>query len=166
MINPALSARLRDSTPFAWWTEVAWLFFVASIVGHFSRLSEDPVMIAWWVAAGTGVLAGIFGICKRGYWLGLAMLASAILVISSALYWQGVIEAVLSQEQQKTIGIVLSRIWKIIQLGLPNGINSGTSHWVIATYYRELFMPTVQVLTLVFVGALSALDKKRGDSKR
>ncbi len=164
MMHSRFFTRLRESTPFAWWTTFVWLLFVTSIAGHFSRLGEDPVMIAWWLAGVIGITAGILGIYKRGTWLALAMLAGAILVVFSALYWQELIEALLSQEQQRSIETVLSRVWQIIHLGLRTGIRSGTSHWVIATYYREIFMPLLQLLTLILLGVLYAIDGRGGKS--
>ena len=163
MKHTILSVRLRESTPFAWWTTFVWLLFLASITGQFSRLGEDPLTIAWWLAGGIGVVAGVLGIPKRGAWVALAMLASAMLVISSALYWERLIETMLSQEEQKTIETVLSRVWRMVDLGLRSGTRGGTSTWVIATYYREIFMPILQLLTLLIVGVLSAISGRRGN---
>lgn len=149
-----------ESRLFALWTALVWILFFASVFfGHLSRFGWDYLKVSWWLAGGVGVAAGILGILKRRHWLTLAVLASAILVVSSTLYWADLVERLLSQEKEKTIEIVLSRIWEMNDLGLRAGLRGGTLHWVLASLYREILMPVLQLVTLAFLG-VSVIARK------
>jgi hypothetical protein len=121
----------------------------------------DYLVVSRWVAAAVGIAAGVTGVRGRGNWLALALLAAAVLVVSSGVQWSLLIERLLPQDERNAVTTVLQRIWLMASGGLQAGIRDGMAHWVIATVYREMVMPILQLLTLMVAACLWVAMRRR-----
>lgn len=147
--------RLAHSKLCVWWTLVLWVLFVLSVIpGHMTRGDADYLVISWWIAAATGIAAGVMGLRGFRLWLIWALLAAVVLVASTGAYWSVLVERLTPPDERNAIATVLQRIWQMASGGLQAGMRDAMAHWAVATVYREMVMPILQLLTLVLAGFL------------
>ena len=159
--------RLAHTKLFTWWTLALWVLFVASVkyLGHITRAGADYLVISWWIAGVAGTAAGVIGLRGRRVWLTWALLAAVVLVVSSGAYWSLLVERLMPQDERNAITTVLQRIWQMAGGGLQAGIRDGTLHWALATVYREMLMPILQLLTLAIIGGLWIAMRARAEGR-
>jgi hypothetical protein len=63
-----------------------------------------------------------------------------------------VVQNLIEPNGESTVATVLRRIWQMTAGGLQAGIRDGMLHWAIATVYREMLMPLLQIGALLGIG--------------
>ena len=156
---PRVTSPMRDdkvdSKLFAWATLILWLLFLATVIVRLDfRWDLVYLECSWWLAGTAGIVAGSLGLRKHRLWHILAALAALLLVVSSAFYWSSVIETLLRYEEQKTGARAVMRVWQMHSIGLYEAFRTHSvllPAWALATIYREILMPGLQFLVLIFM---------------
>lgn len=82
-------------------------------------------------------------------WQALLAVAYSVLIVWLTLYWVGLIDRILVHEETKTLSQALHRLWRTFELALSPSTVHGNVLGVIATLYREILMPALQVFAVI-----------------
>jgi hypothetical protein len=146
---------LRHTKVIPWWTLILWILFAVSVIpGQMARTELDYLVVSWWVAAAAGIAAGVMGLRGRTAWQMWAVLAAAVLVVSTCVYWSLLVNRLMPDDERNAVATALQRVWQMVSGGVQTGIRDGLAHWAFATTYREMVMPILQLLTLAIAGYL------------
>lgn len=166
MTSTSFLDRIAQAKPVAWWTLILWVLFVLSVIpGHMARGGLDYLVVSWWIAAGAGVAAGVIAIRGGRVWAAWALVAAVVLVVSSGAYWSILFDRLIPHDERNAVTTVLQRVWLMASGGLQTGARSGMTPWVLATVYREMVMPIVQLLALVIAGCLWVAMRPRAEQR-
>jgi len=159
VMRTPLFDRLLYSKRFAAWTMILWIAYAVAVIAGPAFTSNlgslDYVDLSWCLSAVAGIGAGALGLRKQRHWLLLALLASVLLVISSGIYWSTLVEKLLLHEDQKTMATLAHRILQMNWMGFQAASRTNTTLFpilAVATFYREMLMPVLQLVILTIVG--------------
>lgn len=150
--------RLRVA--LGWWVVATWGLFLATFPTTLA-FSIDASKIAFLACGVAGVAGGVLAIRSRRAWLQLIALAFTLLSLLYVFYWTSVIDQILQGESEKTLSQAAARIWQMTSMSIEAGGRFGGLWGRIASVYRELLMPIIQLVAVAFFIAWQVRDRSK-----
>lgn len=143
-----------------WWVVATWGIFLATFPTTLA-FSIDASKIAFLACGAAGLVGGVLAIRNRRLWLPLIAVAFVLLLILYAVYWTSVIDQILQGETEKTLSQAATRIWQMTSISLEAANRFGALWGRIASIYRELLMPAIQLAAAAFFLVWGAHDQRK-----
>ena len=89
----------------------------------------------------------------------MLLAAYALLIVWLGVYWVGLVDKILAHEEIKTLSQALFRVWRTFELAFSPSATHGNVLGVVATLYREILMPALQILAVIALLTWAAIGR-------
>lgn len=168
-VQPKVPAMTISNRPYVhdhlrlavgWWVVATWGLFLATFPTTLA-FSIDANKIAFLACGVAGVVGGVLAVRRRRTWLPLIAFAFVLLSLLYALYWIPVVDQILQGETEKTLTQAALRIWQMTSISIEAGGRFGGVWGRIASVYRELLMPVIQLAAVALFVAWQIRNRSK-----